>query len=119
MGSVGIAIAPARMITSEQTLARIGRRMKVSTNTGIRDWGLGIRGGLGRRRRRPRALRRDWRAVGELLRAGDDDTLAGLDALEHRIVVAGDRADLDGALPGRQRAAGARLADEGKELAVD
>ena len=33
IGSVGIAMAPARMITSEQTLARIGRRMKVSTNT--------------------------------------------------------------------------------------
>ena len=35
IGSVGIAIAPARMITSEHTLARIGRRMKVSTNTGL------------------------------------------------------------------------------------
>src|SRR5436190_2224340 len=34
MGSVGIAIAPARMITSEQTVARIGRWMKVSTNIG-------------------------------------------------------------------------------------
>ncbi len=31
-GIVGIAIAPARMRTSEQTEARIGRRMKVSTN---------------------------------------------------------------------------------------
>jgi hypothetical protein len=34
IGSVGIATAPARMITSEQTLARIGRLMKVSTTIG-------------------------------------------------------------------------------------
>ena len=32
IGIVGIASAPARMMTSEQTVARIGRRMKVSTN---------------------------------------------------------------------------------------
>src|SRR2546425_556692 len=33
IGSVGMTMTPARMITSEQTLARIGRLMKVSTNT--------------------------------------------------------------------------------------
>src|SRR5712691_10617295 len=31
IGSVGMAMAPARTITSEQTLARIGRLIKVST----------------------------------------------------------------------------------------
>jgi hypothetical protein len=40
MGSVGIAMAPARMMTSEHTLARIGRLMKVST---IMAYGLGLR----------------------------------------------------------------------------
>jgi hypothetical protein len=30
-GIVGMAVAPARMMTREQTDARIGRRMKVST----------------------------------------------------------------------------------------
>src|SRR5262249_49712213 len=33
IGIVGIAISPARMMTSEQTEARIGRLMKVFTNT--------------------------------------------------------------------------------------
>jgi hypothetical protein len=34
MGSRGMQIAPARMMTSEQTVARIGRRMKASENKG-------------------------------------------------------------------------------------
>ena len=34
IGIVGIASAPARTMTSEQTVARTGRVMKVSTNTG-------------------------------------------------------------------------------------
>src|SRR5215213_10831731 len=33
-GMVGIARAPARTMTSEQTVARMGRWMKVSTNMG-------------------------------------------------------------------------------------
>ena len=32
IGSVGIAIAPARMISSEQTVERTGRLMKTSAN---------------------------------------------------------------------------------------
>ena len=39
-GIVGIAISPARMMTSEQTDARMGRRMNVSTNiNGLRTRG--------------------------------------------------------------------------------
>ena len=92
-------MAPARMITSEQTLARIGRLMKVSTimaqDSGLKARGSGASGAAGGRRVR---RGRDRRAVQELLRAGDDDLLPGLDAFEHRIVVADDRADLDRAL---------------------
>jgi len=45
IGSVGIAMAPARMITSEHTLARMGRLIKVSTTMA---YGLGLRAqGLG------------------------------------------------------------------------
>src|SRR6202022_576575 len=83
IGSVGIAISPARMITSEQTLARIGRLMKVSTNTGfdctvrVTDVECTVSvfrlfpGGL-----------HDRRAVGQLLDAGNDHGLAGCDAGE-------------------------------------
>jgi hypothetical protein len=35
IGSVGMETAPARMMTSEHTLARIGRRMNVSTTIDI------------------------------------------------------------------------------------
>ena len=36
IGMVGMASAPASTMTSEQTLARIGRLMKVSTNMTMR-----------------------------------------------------------------------------------
>src|SRR5688572_19965195 len=41
IGSVGILTAPARMITSEQTLAMIGRLIKVSTNMSVFRTALG------------------------------------------------------------------------------
>src|ERR1700730_1533008 len=89
IGSVGMAITPARMITSEQTLARIGRLMKVSTNTGLSvrfEWenfecavsvfGLFAGGRL-----------RDRHAVGELLDAGHDHALTGRDPGKDHVVV--------------------------------
>src|SRR5258708_7971939 len=105
------------MITSEQTLARIGRRMNVSaiTGFGVRGSGFGVRGsGFGVR---VLAGRLNRRAVGELLRAGGDDTLAGLDALEHRIGLADDRPDFDRALLRDHLAAGV-IRDERKKLSA-
>jgi hypothetical protein len=56
-------IAPARMMISEQTLARIGRRMKASENKlALRSRRLRLRLGGGARR-----LHGDRRAVADLL----------------------------------------------------
>src|SRR5207249_12341205 len=98
-----MAIAPARMMTSEQTLARIGRLMNVSTNISSvgrvfsdppicqvqKDpaYDRGLR------------LRRDRSAVGELLHARHDKALVRFEAVEHRIAVADDWAQLDRPLP--------------------
>src|SRR3954454_24669650 len=108
------------MMTSAQTLARIGRWMKVSTNTcgsrlGAGSWELGA-GGF---RRRALGLCRDRCAVGEVLPAGDDDPLTGLDALEHGIGVTDNRPDLDRALFRDEPAAGPRRRDEHEQLAGD
>ena len=71
----------------------------------------------------PLRRRRDRRAVGELLRARHDDALAGLEAVEHRVVVADDRPDLDRALPRDERRLAVRplrlFGDEREILAVD
>src|SRR5712671_3808667 len=106
-------MAPARMITSEQTVARIGRLMKVSTTTGspycrIAELQKGrTKGGNSASSWRSRGLRRrcsgfgcrrNRRAVDELLRAGDDHFLARFDSVRHRIVVADDGSDFDRAL---------------------
>src|SRR5262245_52083309 len=104
-----MAIRPARMMTSEQTLARIGRRMNVSAAMAIP---------LLRRRRRGAALHGDRRPVGELLHARRDDPLARLDALEDRIILPDDRPDLDRALFRDELAAGV-LRDEREHLAAD
>jgi len=61
------------MMTSEQTDARIGRRMNVLTNT---------------------LLRFHRRAVGDLLDAGDDELIAGLEATLDDVIVALEFADL-------------------------
>src|SRR5262245_23835316 len=95
-----MAMPPARMITSEETLARIGRRMNVSATTAS-------------------ALRRlNRRAVGQLLRTGRDDAVAGLDAVEYDVVLTDDGTDFDRALLRGQPAA-RLLGDEREELAVD
>src|SRR5690349_10139026 len=75
-GIVGMASSPARMSTSEQTEARIGRRMKTSTNMTA-------------------ALLRFHRgAVAQLLHARDDDAIAGLEAARHHVIVALDFTEL-------------------------
>ena len=99
-GIVGIATAPARMRTSEQTDARIGRRMKVSTN---------IAGLLGLHRR----------AVADLLDAGDDQLVARLEAARDDVVVAEQLADLDRAAAARRGRPVALLGHEAEVLAAD
>jgi hypothetical protein len=42
IGIVGIASAPARTMMSEQTVARIGRLMNVSTNIEVEPRDLGL-----------------------------------------------------------------------------
>src|SRR5687767_1104787 len=67
IGMFGIASRPASTMINEHTLARIGRLMKVSTNT--------LRGLHGR-------------AIAQLLHVGDDDPLAGHQPAQHDIVLA-------------------------------
>src|SRR5687767_11005140 len=102
-------MAPARMMTSEHTLARIGRRMKTSESKLL---------ALSRRGRGGRADL-DRRAVTDLLHAGDDELLALLEARLDDVVVADDGAGLDRALAGHSRPAVAALHDVGEELPVD
>src|SRR5262245_22816711 len=71
---LGIASAPASTITSEQTAARIGRRMNVSTNM----W---------------RSTRLHGGAVADLLYVGDDHPIARDEAAPDDVVVAGDGPD--------------------------
>src|SRR5580765_3937590 len=83
-----MAIAPAMIITSEQTVDRTGRWMKVSTNItgyGLRAMDDGLRaGGL-----------RNWHSIRQSLHTGDDDALAALQSFQHDVVVANQFADLD------------------------
>src|SRR5688572_4875475 len=95
----GIASAPARTITSEQTDARTGRRLNVSTNM-------------------TRLARNDRRAVAELLDVRDDHPVAGGESPLHDVVVADDGADGDRLLPGHE-ALDALLGDEDEVLPGD
>src|SRR4051812_854096 len=83
-----MAIAPAMIITSEQTVDRTGRWMKVSTNItgyGLRAVEDGLRAaGFG-----------NWHSVRQSLHTGDDDALAALQSFQHDVVVANQFADLD------------------------
>src|SRR6185437_6574018 len=97
IGIVGIAMSPARMMTSEQTDARIGRRMKVLTNT---------------------LLRLHRRAVRDLLDAGRDQLIARLQPALDNVVVALDVADRQRPLP-CDESLRPRLGDEAEVLAVD
>src|SRR5262245_29216294 len=102
MGSVGMDTAPARMISSAQTVAKMGRRMKNST----------IRG-------RPSLRLRGHRdAVAQELGAGDDHPVAFLDPLQHDVVVAHDLSHLDRLLP-RDEAVLLLLGHEREVLAAD
>src|SRR5512145_2290786 len=101
-------MAPARTISSEQTLARIGRRMKTSESTLL---ALRARAGSGR-------AERHRGAVGDLLQAGDDQLLAGLQPRLQDVVVADDGADVDRSLPGHGLPALGH-GDVGEVLAVD
>src|SRR5688572_12884856 len=81
-GIVGIATTPARMMTSEQTDARIGLVMNVLTNI-IQAASFGL----------------DGRAVANLLDARDDQLLAPLETAVDGVFVVADLADGDRALP--------------------
>ena len=112
MGSVGIAIAPASMIISEQTVARIGRRMKRSVNTTRAP-------GAAAGRAAPRAGIGVTGAPSPIFcMPRDDQLVAGLQAADNDVVVA-DR------LPERHRALArhgalrALVGDEREVLAVD
>src|SRR4026207_1753721 len=72
-GIDGIATTPARMMTSEHTDARIGRRMNVLTNM---------------------LFRLDGCALGNLLDAGHDQLVPRLQPGFHDVVVPFDLADL-------------------------
>src|SRR5688572_24810918 len=141
MGMFGIASAPARTMTSEQTDARIGRRMNVSTNmyssarrlegppsrrpaprSGARQT-LALARRSRRRLSRLAGLRRslaslDRRAVADLLHVRHDDTVAGGEPALHDVVVADDAADGDGLLAGDEPLVGL-LGDEDEVLAGD
>src|SRR5262245_21532375 len=103
MGSVGMEMAPARMMTSEQTIERIGRRMKTSVSmtesgkkVGNRKEEGGSEGGRGFRpavgflpravarmlrtgglRRRGRLGDADRHSIADLLDARHDEPIAG------------------------------------------
>src|SRR5215213_1458520 len=93
---VGIASAPASTMTSEQTVARIGRRMKVSTNIAF-------------------SARLDGRAVADLLYVRDDHAVAGGQASADDVVLAHDVAERHRLLP-RDESLLRRLGDEDEML---
>src|SRR5216117_4038425 len=99
MGRVGMDTAPARMIISAQTVAKMGRRMKKSANISpeSRRSLLTVCASTG-------SQRPHRGAVPQELGAGDDDAVAGVDPLQHHVVVAHDLADLEGPLLRHQRA---------------
>src|SRR5687768_8318728 len=80
---LGIASAPASTITSEQTVARIGRRMNVSTNMAVVPALTGI----------------DRRAVADFLDVGHDHSLAGGEAAADDVILADDVAERHRLLP--------------------
>ena len=110
-----MTIAPARMMSSEQTVARIGRRMKRLLNISAPSCFAGRR----RRRRGARARRRhgDGHAVADLLNARHDQLLAFLQPAQHDVVVADDRSQLHRSLPRDGRAALALLDDVARRTA--
>jgi hypothetical protein len=85
------------MIISEQTVARIGRRMKTSLNTLL--FSSPSARGRCRRARGRRALGHYWRAVSQQLNPAGDQPIASLQPRHDEVVVADDGADDNRALP--------------------
>src|SRR5258705_3709334 len=104
-----MASTPARMMTSEQTVARMGRRMKVSTNMRYQVSGVRFQEVSG--------LRFHRHAVLQLLDVRNDHLLALLDAAPDDIAVANQIADRDRLLP-RDDAALPLFGDEHEVLAA-
>src|SRR5512146_3203736 len=82
MGSAGITMAPARMISSEHTMANTGRRMKKLTNMST-----------------PLRLRLHRHVVGQHLHAAADDAVAGSNSAQHHVLGADDLSEVRRALP--------------------
>src|SRR5271154_5125175 len=115
MGSVGMTAVPAKMISSAQTLANTGRRMKNSTKIRKSASGFSFRASaqrLGNHSKwlknrdlragarspkaeaRPSAMRNHRRSIQQELSSGNDDFVAGLEALLDFIVVSNRLPDL-------------------------
>src|SRR6188508_2169919 len=92
-----MATRPARISTSEQTDARIGRRMKMSTIS---------------------LFRLDRSAVADLLDARNDDALAWLQATPHHVVIADQFAQIHRTLI-RDQCLSLRFRHVAEVLAVD
>src|SRR3990172_11073580 len=130
-----MATAPARIIISAQTVAKMGRRMKKSTNIAPSTSQLFPAGckysphpiaagkqfrkiscGSGCPARIPGSLD-DRRAIQQVLRAFHDDVISGLDAVQDRIFVADDLAQAHQFLAGDGGGAAFHHPDE--KLTVD
>src|SRR5437899_7029433 len=88
MGSVGIEMAPPRIISSAQTVAKMGRLMKNSTN--MPPWAF-----IGEPRDRCRRgsgreslLGYHRRPIHQILRPRDNNAIPGLNPIQHNVVVA-------------------------------
>src|SRR5688500_623209 len=94
------------MMSSEQTVASTGRRMKTSDSIVS-----GLPGGpFGDMHRGP---------IGDLLYTGDDQLVARFEAALDDVVVAAHRAEPDATLPRHRRALLVGLGDEREVLTVD
>src|SRR5258705_13270806 len=98
IGICGIASTPARMITSEQTVARMGLRMKVSTNMRYQVSGIRFQEVPGVRFQES-GFGFDRNAVLEFLDVRHDQLLAFFDAAADDVAVANQVADGDRLLP--------------------
>src|SRR5437016_13760613 len=87
MGRVGMETAPAKTMIREQTVAKTGRRIKKLTIEIVS---------------RSLSLWNYRHAVHQHLHAAGDHALAGLNAIQHHIIVSYHIAHLDHALPGHR-----------------
>src|SRR3989442_4764819 len=105
MGSVGIEMAPPRIISSAQTVAKMGRLMKNSTN--MPPWAF-----IGEPRDRCRRgsgrdslLGYHRRPIHQILRPRDNNAIPGLNPIQHNVVVADHLPHAYLSLPGYKRSA--------------